>query len=108
MKGGQMVKFCVFYYGKPEDPAAFDNYYWTRHLPIVTRWPHLKRLVLSKGQSGDDIYQVAEMYFDNRTDMETALASPERAAASADSKKFPNFNGEVKRQSFEVTDFESA
>lgn len=101
-----MVKFCVFYYGKPEDPAAFDKYYRTHHIPIVARWPLIKRIVISKGgQPDDDIYQVAELYFDNRMEMETALRSPERAIAAEDSKNFPRFNGEIKRQTFEVTDF---
>ena len=70
-----MVKFCVFYYGKPEDPAAFDKYYWSHHLPIVARWPQIKRIVVSKGQPDDDIYQIAELYFDSRMEMETALSS---------------------------------
>lgn len=100
-----MLKFCVFYHGKPEDPAAFDSYYWDHHLPIVARWPHVKRIVLSKGEPEDDIYQVAEIYFDSRTEMETALSSPERKAASEDAKKFPRFNGEIKRRTFEVSDF---
>ena len=93
-----MVKFCVFYYGKPEDPAAFDEYYRTQHLPIVARWPQLKRSVISKGQPEDDIYQIAELYFDSRLEMETALRSPERAMAAEDAKKFPRFNGEIKRR----------
>lgn len=100
-----MVKFCVFYYGKPEDPAAFDKYYRAHHLPIVARWPRIKRIVISKGQPDDDLYQIAELYFDNRMEMEAALRSPERALAAEDSKKFPRFNGEVKRRTFEVADY---
>ena len=50
MRASRMVEFCVFYYGKPEDPAAFDKYYWDLHLPIVARWPQIKRIVISKGQ----------------------------------------------------------
>jgi uncharacterized protein (TIGR02118 family) len=100
-----MVKFCVYYYGKPEDPAAFDKYYWANHLPIVARWPKIKRIVLSKGQPDDDVYQIAELYFDNRMELEAALTSPERTLAVEDSKKFPRFNGEVKRRTFDVTDY---
>ena len=103
-----MIKFCVFYCGKPDDPVAFDKYYWAHHLPIVACWPRLKRIVVSKGQTGDEIYQIAEMYFDSRKDMETALRSPERERAAEDTKNFPCFNGEVKRQVFEVTDFAKA
>jgi uncharacterized protein (TIGR02118 family) len=100
-----MVKFCVFYCGKPEDPAAFDTYYRDHHLPIVTRWPRIKRIAISKGLPGEEIYQIAELYFDSRTEMEAALRSPERALAAEDAKKLPRFIGEVKRQTFEVTDY---
>ena len=61
--------------------------------------------MLSKGQPGDDIYQVAELYFDSRAEMETALSSPERALAAEDGKKLPRFIGEIKRRTFEVTDY---
>jgi hypothetical protein len=61
--------------------------------------------VISKGQPDDDIYQIAELYFDSRLEMETALRSPERAMAAEDAKKFPRFNGEIKRRTFEVTDY---
>jgi len=101
-----MVKFCVFYYGKPEDPAAFDSYYWNHHLPLVVCWPGIRRIVLSKGQPDSDLYQMAELYFDNRAEMEAALASPERARAAEDGiKNLPRFTGEIKRRTFDVTDF---
>ena len=100
-----MVKFCVFYYGKPEDPVAFDKYYWAHHLPIVARWPQIKRIVISKGQPDDDIYQIAELYFDSRMEMEAALRSPERAIAAEDAKNLPRFNGEIQRRKFEVADY---
>jgi len=100
-----MVKFCVFYYGKPEDPAVFDTYYRDRHLPLVVRWPRIRRIVLSRGQPGDDLYQIAELYFDSRTEMEAALNSPERALAAEDGRKLPRFIGEIKRRVFEVTDY---
>ena len=100
-----MIKYCVIYYGKPEDPAAFDDYYWTHHLPLVTRWPKLKRLAVSKGQPGDEIYQIAEIHFENREDLDVALHSPERAVTGQDLKNFPKFNGEIKRQIFEEVEY---
>ncbi len=100
-----MVKFCVFYYGKPEDPAAFDCYYWNHHLALVRRWPKLKRIVLSKGQPGGDLYQVTEMYFETLGELEAALQTPERAASYEDGLKLPRFIGEIKRQTFEVLDY---
>ena len=103
-----MVKFCVFYYGKPEDPAAFDTHYWDHHLPMVTRFPGIKRIVISKGQPGEDLYQITELFFDSRTEMETALRSPERAAAAEDSQKSLPFDGKIIRRTFEVIDFVKA
>lgn len=100
-----MVKFCVFYYGRPEDPAAFDDYYWNRHLALVRRWPKVKRVELAKGQPGDDLYQVTEMSFDSLGELEAALQSPERAASYEDGLKLPKFVGEIKRRTFEVLDF---
>ena len=100
-----MVKFCVFYYGKPQDPAAFDSYYWNRHLALVARWPGLRRIVLGKGRPGDELYQVTEMYFDSRAELEAALQTPERAASYEDGLRLPTFVGEIKRQTFEVLDY---
>jgi uncharacterized protein (TIGR02118 family) len=100
-----MVKFCVFYYGKPEDPAAFDAYYWTRHLPLVACWPRIRRITLSKGSPGGDLYQMAELHFDNFDDLEAALRSPERAVAYEDGQRLPRFVGEIKRQTFDVLDY---
>jgi len=100
-----MVKFCVFYYGNPEDSAAFDKHYWDHHLPMVTRFPGIKRIVISKGQPEEGLYQITELYFDNRTEMEAALGSPERAAAAEDSKRSLRFKGEIIRRTFDVIDF---
>jgi uncharacterized protein (TIGR02118 family) len=100
-----MVKFCVFYYGKPEDPVAFDAYYWNRHLPLVACWPRIRRIAISKGRPGGDLYQVAELHFDNLEDLEAALRSPERAVAYEDGQRLPRFLGEIKRQIFDVLDY---
>ena len=103
-----MVKFCVFYYGKPEDSVAFDKHYWDHHLPMVTRFPGIKRIVISKGQPGEDLYQITELFFDSRTEMETALNSPERAAAAEDSQNALPFDGAIIRRTFDVIDFINA
>jgi uncharacterized protein (TIGR02118 family) len=100
-----MVKFCVFYYGSPEDPTAFDKYYWNHHLQLVKRWPRIKRIVLSKGQPGSELYQMVELYFDSSAEMDAALCSPERAISYEDGQKLPRFVGEIKRQAFEVIDY---
>jgi uncharacterized protein (TIGR02118 family) len=101
-----MVKFCVIYEGRPEDVEKFDRYYWEKHLPIVARWPGLRRLTLNKArQLNEGIYLIAEMYFDDIKVLETALASPERQEAAQDRLRFPNFYGTIRYQVLEVRDY---
>jgi uncharacterized protein (TIGR02118 family) len=101
-----MLKACVIYLGQPEDPAAFDAYYWNTHLPIAAKIPGLKRLVVNKAKPGEgEFYQIAELYFEDRAALERGLASPERQAAADDVKRFPTFAGDIKRGVFEVREF---
>ena len=67
-----MVKLCVMYVGQPADPAAFDAYYWGTHLPTVQKWPRIRRISLAKGAPGDELYQVADLWFDSRVDLDAA------------------------------------
>ncbi|HUY17908.1 MAG TPA: EthD family reductase [Candidatus Binataceae bacterium] len=101
-----MVKFCVIYEGRPEDCEKFDRHYWEKHLPIVARWPGLRRLTLNKArQLNEGIYMIAEMYFDDLNGLETALASPERREAGQDRLRFPNFYGTIRYQVLEIRDY---
>lgn len=103
-----MVKLSVMYHGRPADPEAFDAYYWSTHLPTVTRWPGLRRILVNKGEAGGELYQVADLFFESRADLDRALASPERKVSADDVKHFPAFQGEIRRQVFDVRDFPMA
>jgi len=96
------VRMSVMYVGQPADPAAFDAYYWNTHLPTVRKWPGIRRITVAKGGPGDELYQVADLWFDSRADLDAALASPERKASADDAKRFPEFRGQIKRQIFDV------
>jgi uncharacterized protein (TIGR02118 family) len=100
-----VVKLSVMYVGQPADPAAFDAYYWQTHLPTVRKWPGIRRITVDKGAQGDELYQVADLWFDTRADLDAALASPERQVSAADVKRFPEFRGQIKRQVFEVKSY---
>jgi uncharacterized protein (TIGR02118 family) len=100
-----MVKLSVIYQGRPHDPTVFDEYYWSTHLPTVARWPLIRRISLAMGEPGDDIYQICDLYFDSTEDLRAALGSPERQVSLEDTRRFPLFEGQVKRQVFEVKDF---
>ena len=57
------------------------------------------------GRAGDEFYQIADLWFDSRADLDVALASPERKASAEDVKRFPEFRGQIKRQIFQVTSY---
>ena len=86
-----MAKLIVFY-RTPRDPAEFDRYYAQVHIPLAKKNPGLRRLEVTRltgAPSGaSDLYQIAELYFDNAAAREAALASNEGKAAEADLPKF--------------------
>lgn len=87
-----MAKLMVLY-GKPKDAAAFDAYYFEKHVPIAKKLPGLKRFEVSAGavnmpQGGPPYHLVAQLEFDSLQALGAAMASPEGRAAGAD---FANF-----------------
>jgi uncharacterized protein (TIGR02118 family) len=86
----------VALYRRPEDPDAFVREYRDMHVPLVKRFPGLRRMTISRiepdsGSSRDDIYFVSTMYWDDRESLEAALRSPERAIAYQDTAKFRHY-----------------
>ena len=93
-----MAKLIVVY-RIPRDPAEFDRYYAQVHTPLVKKMPGLRRLEVTRltgAPSGaSDLYQIAELYFDNAAAREAALASNEGKAVEADVPKFAEGNVSV-------------
>ena len=86
-----MVKLVALYTAPP-DPDAFDRHYRETHLPLIERWPGLRRLEAGKvtGAVGGPApyYLVAEMYFDDADTLRAALRSAEGRAAGDDLQTF--------------------
>src|SRR5260221_1482302 len=87
-----MVKLTVLY-GPPSDPAAFDEYYLSTHVPIANALPGLRRNEVSKVSgtldgSTSPYYLHCDLYFDSADALMAAVSSPEGAAAAADVPKF--------------------
>ena len=87
-----MVKLVVAY-GQPDDPAAFDEYYVSTHIPLVEKIPNLRRfesgkLVGTPDGSAPPFYYLAELLFDDGEALQAAMASPEGQAAGADVETF--------------------
>jgi uncharacterized protein (TIGR02118 family) len=79
-------------YGHPTDPAAFDAYYTSTHVPLAEKIPGMTSFTHRHCESLDGsqppYYLIAELSFPSREAMNAAQASPESQAAGAD---VPNF-----------------
>jgi uncharacterized protein (TIGR02118 family) len=87
-----MVRLLVLY-GHPTDPAAFDQYYQDRHIPLAKKMKGLRKWTVGKVQvqPGDDpppYYYIADLFMESREEFEQLLATPEGQAAVAD---VPNY-----------------
>lgn len=86
------VKVTVIY-GQPEDPAAFEEYYWNTHRQLAEKIQGVGRMELTKFEAGPEeekpaYYRMAELYFPSAEAMEKVFNSAEGKAAIDD---IPNF-----------------
>jgi uncharacterized protein (TIGR02118 family) len=82
-------------YNQPDDPAAFNDYYFGTHVPIFAQAPGIRSVTFSQGPittlaGTSNMYLVAEVTFDSMEALQTALGSEPGQAAIAD---LPNFAG---------------
>jgi uncharacterized protein (TIGR02118 family) len=81
-------------YGRVDDSAKFQAYYFATHVPITKRMPGLRSFTVSDGPvTGPDgspaQYElVAELVFDSGDALQAALASQEGQAAVSDLRNF--------------------
>jgi uncharacterized protein (TIGR02118 family) len=100
------VSYFVRYDITTKDTAEFVRYYRDVHLPHVTSWPGLTRIVLHTRVDWNDPYAitrdnsvlVVQFEFDSAAALSKALFSPERAKARLDFQNFPAFAGSVTHQ----------
>jgi uncharacterized protein (TIGR02118 family) len=83
----------VVMYRTPQDPAAFDRYYFASHVPIAKKIPGLRKYEVSEGQvatpaGASGFYLVATLRFDDMAAIQRAFASPDGQAAAADVQTF--------------------
>ena len=79
----------VVMYRTPKDPAAFDAYYFDKHVAIAKKIPGVRRYEVSQGPVGtpagpSSYHLVATLHFDTVAAIQAAFASPEGQAAVAD------------------------
>jgi uncharacterized protein (TIGR02118 family) len=100
------VSYFVRYDIESADLDGFLRRYREVHVPLVARWPGLRRMVLHTPLGWRDPFPVnagktvlmAQLEFENEASMNAAFASRERAAAREDFKQFPSYAGTVVHQ----------
>ncbi|MET0575495.1 MAG: EthD family reductase, partial [Mesorhizobium sp.] len=68
-------------YRTPKDPAAFERYYFSTHVPLAQKIPGLRKYDVSNGnalgpEGPSNFHMVATLYFDSLDAIKTALNSP--------------------------------
>lgn len=79
-------------YGHPADPAEFDEYYRSTHLPIAAKIPGVRTFTAGRTESLDGApphsYYLASIGFDDKDSAAEGFSSPEGQAAAADIANF--------------------
>ena len=100
------VSYFVRYDIESSDLDAFLTRYREVHVPLVSTWPGLRRMVLHTPLAWRDPFPVnpgktvlmAQLEFEDEAAMNAAFASRERAEAREDFKRFPRYEGTVVHQ----------
>ena len=87
------MALIVAVYKNPKDAAAFDAYYFSKHVPIAKTLPGLRSYQVSDGAVGlpiepGGVHLVALLGFDSVEVIQQALGSPEGQATVADLGNF--------------------
>jgi uncharacterized protein (TIGR02118 family) len=86
-----MTKLIALY-RNPSDAAAFDKHYFDVHIPLVRKFPGLKKLEVTRVTGAPigeaKFHLMAEMYFETKDAMDSALASSEGKAVTRDIMSF--------------------
>jgi len=100
------ASYFVRYEGQAENPEAFLSHYRNHHIPLLAKFPGIRRIVLHTPTPWQDAYPIkpdrfailVQMVFDSVADLEKAAASEARATARQDFAQFPPFQGTVYHQ----------
>lgn len=86
-----MVKLIALY-RNPSEPVEFDKHYFEIHIPLVRKFPGLKKIEVTRVTGAPigeaKFHLMAEMYFDTKDAMDAALASSEGKAVTRDIMSF--------------------
>jgi uncharacterized protein (TIGR02118 family) len=94
-----MARLMVLY-KTPKDAAAFDRYYFDKHVPLAKKMPGLRKCEVSTGPvmtpaGPSPVHLIATLHFDDLVAIQKAFASPEGQAAAADVATFATGGAEI-------------
>ena len=100
------VSYFVRYDIEAPDLKGFLERYRKVHVPLVAKWPGVQRMVMHTPLDWHDPAPVnkgkavllAQLIFKDEKSLQKAFASPERAEAREDFKRFMTFEGTVTHQ----------
>jgi uncharacterized protein (TIGR02118 family) len=100
------VSYFVRYDITASDLKGFLERYRKVHVPLVAKWPGLRRMTIHTPIGWNDPFPVnrgkavllAQLEFESDEAMNRAFASRERAEAREDFKRFMTFEGTVTHQ----------
>jgi uncharacterized protein (TIGR02118 family) len=83
----------VVMYKTPKDTAAFDKYYFEKHIPLAKKIPGLRKYSVSQGPVAtpagpSGFHLIAILTFDNLAAIQAAFASAEGQATAGDLQNF--------------------
>ena len=87
-------------YQQPKDTAAFDSYYFSKHVPLAKTIPGLRSYEVTKGDvmgmaGKHGVYLVATLEFESMAAIGAAMASPQGQATAADLGNFASAGVDV-------------
>ena len=87
-------------YKTPQDPAAFDNYYFETHVPIAKKIPGLQKYEVSSGSVAtpagpSGVHLIANLHFGDLAAIQNAFASEQGQAAGADVQKLATGGADI-------------
>ena len=99
----------VVIYKTPRDPKAFDQHYFSVHVPMAKQLPGLRKYDVSRGSivspvGGSTPYLIATLHFDDVPAIMNAFASPEGQACAADRRIFAPDDADLQAYLFVTND----
>lgn len=87
-------------YQQPKDPAAFDAYYFNKHVPLAKTIPGLKSYEVTTGDvlgmaGKHGVYLIAILEFESLAAIGAAMASSQGQATAADLANFASAGVDV-------------